>query len=85
MQMKDAVAKAKAEAAALSRQVDTERAEKAELEKRLEHQLHALGEEAIGEAVASAVASREIRYQNLREDYEVCEKSVDCLCQMDVK
>ncbi|CAD7704383.1 unnamed protein product, partial [Ostreobium quekettii] len=74
-QMKDAVAKAKAEAAALGRQVDTERAEKAELEKRLEQQLHALGEEAIEEAVASAVASREIRYQNLREDYEEMAKA----------
>lgn len=70
-QLKDAAAKLKNDLAMVNRQLDTERAEKQELEVQLAQRLQSVGEEAIEEAVNSALASREIRYNKLREEYEV--------------
>lgn len=76
-QLKDTIARSQADIAALSRQLDAERAEKFELEKELSQQL--VGDEpAFQKAIHSAVALQEDRYQQLREEYEEMMEQAQC-------
>lgn len=69
-QLKDAAVEFTNNITALNRQLEVDRTEKQQLEDHLVHHLQAAGEEAIEEAVSIAVASTEMRYEKLKEEYE---------------
>ncbi|GMH35754.1 hypothetical protein BSKO_03622 [Bryopsis sp. KO-2023] len=70
-QLKEIAAKTQVDMDAAQRQIESEKAEKEELEAQLSKQIQSAGEDAVEEAVKKAVAVWDVRYQKLMDEMKV--------------